>query len=114
MWPALDTPNRPNPEQAAELPHSRIPFPALSARRGSDRKPNLIASRNPIDALEQEFEIEAEFQFADDDNDRLISAQSDEIAATDFTFDLKAEFLQVALHRHVEGGLQQFLLCKLG
>jgi hypothetical protein len=56
--------------------------------------------------LKQEFEVEGEFQFANDDDRWLISPQSDEIAATDFAFDLEAQLLQVPLHRKIEVALR--------
>jgi len=73
-------------------------------------EPDLIARRHPVDALQHQFEIEAELQFADDDERRFIAADRDEIAAADFALHLEAKTLEKALDREVERG---FPRCEL-
>jgi hypothetical protein len=60
-------PEQAETEQAAELAHPRIPFPARASQRRSHRQPDLLACGAAIDALEDEFEVEAELQLADHD-----------------------------------------------
>src|SRR5215471_10248882 len=67
----------------------------------------MIASRRPIDALQHKLEIEAELQFADDDERRFLAADGDEIAAADFALHLEAETLEEALHREIERRLSR-------
>src|SRR5262249_41627069 len=70
-----------------------------------DGKPELMARRHPVDALQDELEIEAELQFGDDDERRFLPADRDEIAAADFALHLEAKTLEKALDREVERGL---------
>src|SRR5260221_1927589 len=73
----LDAPARRHAEQAetkqpAKFAHARV---ALAAAPSGEThgEPDLIARRHPVDALQHQFEIEAELQFADDDDRRLIA-----------------------------------------
>src|SRR4029453_2828774 len=88
-------------QQPAKFAHARIAL-AAAAPRAAHGKPDLIASRRPIDALQHKLEIEAELQFTDDDERRFLAADRDEIAATDFALHLEAETLEEALHPGVE------------
>src|SRR5262249_43364879 len=88
-------------QQAAELAHARIAL-APAAPRAAHGKPDLIASRPPIGALQPKLESEARLQFTDDDERRFLTADRDEIAAADFALHLEAEALEEALHREVE------------
>src|SRR5262245_20809271 len=88
-------------EQSAKFAHARIAL-AAAATRHTHGKPDLIASRRPIDALQHKLEIEAELQFADHDERRLLAADGDEVAAADLALHLEAEGLEEALHREVE------------
>jgi len=97
-------------QQAAQLPHPRIPFSAAAARRDLNGQPDLVAGRGPVDALQHELESEAELQFADHDDRRCIPAERDEVAALDLAFDVESEGLKKALHRAIERGLQDISL----
>src|SRR5262249_24283929 len=88
-------------QQPAKFAHARIAL-ASAAPGAAHGKPDLIASRRPIDALQDKVEIEAELQFTDDDERRFLAADRDEIAAADFALHLEAEALEEALHREVE------------
>src|SRR5262249_27663404 len=88
-------------EQPAKLAHARIAL-AAAATGNAHGEPDLIASRRPIDALQHKLEMEAELQFADDDERRLLAADRDEVASADFALHLEAEGLEEALHREVE------------
>src|SRR5262245_16977801 len=93
-------------QQPAKLAHARIAL-AAAAPGQAHGKPDLIASRRPIDALQHKLEIEAELQFADDDERRFLAADGDEIAAADFALHLEAETLEEALHREIERRLSR-------
>jgi hypothetical protein len=66
---------------------------ATPAGRRAYGKPNLIAGRRPINALQHEIEIEPEFQLADDYYRRLTALQCDEVTAADLALHLKSEVL---------------------
>src|SRR5262249_62144915 len=57
-------------EQPAKFAHARVAL-AAAAPGETHGEPDLIASRHPVDALQQQLEIEAELQFADDDEWRV-------------------------------------------
>ena len=88
-------------QEPAKLAHARIAL-AASPCRSAHSEPDFIAGRRPIDPLKNEFKVEAELQFTDDDNRRLVAAERHEIAAADFTLHVKAEGLEEALHRGVK------------
>ena len=75
---------QPEAQETAQLAHARIVLAARSPRRHPHRQPDLVAGGGAIDALQHQFEVEREFQFADDDDRRLIAAQRHQIAAADF------------------------------
>src|SRR5262249_34019188 len=91
-------------EQSAQLQHPTIAL-APPPPCQPNREPYLIASRHPVDALQDELEIECELELTHDDEWRLTIPQSDEIAATDLAFDLEAKTLEVALDRRIEESL---------
>ena len=64
---------------------------AAAARCHAHGEPDLVAGRRAVDALQDELEIEAELEFADDDERRLVAAQRDEIAAADLALHAEAE-----------------------
>src|SRR6516164_10230242 len=88
-------------KQPAKFAHARVALAAASSGE-THGEPDLIARRHPVDALQHQFETEAELQFADDDERRFFAADRDEIAAADFALHLEAEALEEALHREVE------------
>src|SRR5262249_42345280 len=93
-------------EAAAELAHRAVvrrgglAAVADAARHG---KIDCIAERQALNALEHEREVEAQLQL--DDDERLLAAPRDEIAAPDLALDVVALLLKEALHRGVEIGL---------
>src|SRR6266446_177900 len=91
-------------KQPAKFAHARVALVAAPSGE-THGEPDLIARRHPVDALQHQFEIEAELQFADDDERRFIAADRDEIAAADFALHLEAKTLEKALDREVERGL---------
>ena len=88
-------------QQPAKLTHARITR-AAAATRHAHSKPDLIAGGAAIDTLQHELEIEAKLQLANDYERRFFAANSNEIAAADFAFNLEAETLEEALHREVQ------------
>src|SRR5262245_40265780 len=92
---------KPETQQPAELAHPWIAL-AAAAPRAAHGQPDLIAGHAPIDALQHELEVEAELQFTDDHERRLLAPDRDEIAAADLAFDVKAEGLEETLHREVQ------------
>jgi len=89
------------PKEPAQLPYSRIMLATAAADRCAYGQPNFIAGCRAINALQHQIEIEPEFQLADDDHWRRPILQRDEIAAADFTFHVKSQNLQEALHWEV-------------
>src|SRR5207237_6848800 len=93
-------------EPAAQVAVARIAFAALAARRQPCREPDLVGCRGPIHRLQEEFEIEREFQFADHHHRRIAVRQPDDIAATDLALDGEAELFEEAFDGKVERSLQ--------
>jgi len=93
---------QPEPEPPAKRAKTAIVLAALAARRHPRRQPHLVASRGAIDALQDQFEIELQFQFADDHHRWLTVAQRDDIAIADFALDREFQALEKPLHRDVE------------
>jgi hypothetical protein len=89
-------------QEPAKLAHARIARTAAAAR-DTHGKPDLIAGRTAIDALQNEFEVEAELQLTNNDERRFFAASGNEIAAADFAFDVEAKSLEEALHGDVQG-----------
>jgi hypothetical protein len=87
----LRHPKHAETQAATEIAETRIAFASLSSRRDAGGQPNLIAGGGPIDRLQNEFEIEAEFHLADDNERYSITSERDEIAASDLAFDGEAE-----------------------
>ena len=56
--------------------------------------------------MQDELEIEGQFEFPDHDDRRIIAAQRQQIAASDFTFDNEAEPFEEGLDRPIEQRLQ--------
>jgi hypothetical protein len=52
--------------------------------------------------LKYEFEVELQFQFADDDHGRLAVTQSHDVATTNFAFNGEFQALKKPLHRDVK------------
>ena len=101
---------RPDAEKAeaeapAEIAKARIALTA-AARPEPRRQPDLVADPGPIDALQDEIEVEAKLQFADDDDGRLIAFDAEKIAAPDLALDAIAEIFEKPLDGYVEATFQ--------
>ena len=103
--------DQPEPDPAAKAADSRSlrRQPAGVARRARHRDVNALADREPVDALKQQREREAQFQL--DDDRRLVApvidVAGDEIAAAYLAFDLVAPRFEEALDRSVEPGFAE-------
>ena len=98
----LDAAGRGHAEQAetqkpAQLAHARIAL-AAGARRRAHRKPDLVAGRGAVDALQHEFEVEAELQLADHDDAAARPPQRDQVTAADFAFHVETEAFEKTFH----------------
>ena len=96
-------PSRKDAEQAeaqetAKLAHARIRLAPSPARGGAHGKPHLVTGRGPIDALQDEFQCEAQLELADHHDGRILPAERHEVAALDLALDLEAQPLEEALH----------------
>ena len=94
-------------EQAAQPFDPRIGFAAAAARRSANGEPNLVANGRTVHGLENEFEREAQFQFADHQRDRRAAIDGDDIAAAHLALDLEAQPFEKALHRRIKARLQR-------
>ena len=94
-------------EPAAQIAEPRVALATLAARRQARRQPDLVAGGGAVDALQHEFQVEREFQFADDHQRRAVRAERDDIAAADLPLDEEAEGLEESLDRKIERGLQR-------
>jgi virulence-associated protein VagC len=100
---------RPHSEQAetepsAKVAKPRVVFTPLRARRKSSSEPNFVACGSAIDPLQ--LEVEGQLKLADHDDRRIIAPQRQQIAASDLTFDNKAEPFEEGLDRPIEQRLQ--------
>src|SRR4051794_41139998 len=94
------------PQPATEVTIARVALAALAARRHSGRYPDLITRGGAFDGLQNEFEIEAELQFTDHHNRRMLAAQSNEIAAANFALDGETEAFEETFDGFVKRGFQ--------
>src|SRR5260221_5951301 len=76
-------------KQPAKFAHARIAL-AAAASGETHGEPDLIARRHPVDALQHQFEIEAELQLTDDDDRRLIAPDDAQISAPALSHHLEA------------------------
>jgi hypothetical protein len=102
---------RPHSEQAktepsAKVAKPRVVFTPLRARRKASSEPNFVACGSAIDPLQNELEVEGQLKLADHDDRRIIALQRQQIAASDLTFDNKAEPFEEGLDRPIEQRLQ--------
>src|SRR5271169_1875552 len=102
---------RPHSEQAetepsAKVAKPRVVFTPLRARRKASSEPNFVACGSAIDPLQNELEVEGQLKLADHDDRRIIALQRQQIAASDLTFDNKAEPFEEGLDRPIEERLQ--------
>ena len=102
---------RPHSEQAetepsAKVAKPRVVFTPLRARRKASGEPDFVACGSAIDPLQNELEVEGQLKLADHDDRRIIAPQRQQIAASDLTFDNKAEPFEEGLDRPIEQRLQ--------
>ncbi len=93
-------------EPAAEIAITRVAFAALAAQGQFGGQPNLVAGAGTIDRLQDQFEIEGEFQFPDHHDRRIVVAQRHQIATADFTLDREAELFEEAFDGQIKRGFQ--------
>jgi hypothetical protein len=91
-------------EQAAQFPNAGIVL--APTPRALNREPDLVADGAAVDALQNEFEIEAELEFGDDDDRRRGGLDRHDVAAANLAFRREAELLEKALHRRIERAFQ--------
>ena len=80
---------RPHSEQAETEPSAKVAKPCvvftpLLARRKASGEPNFVACRSAIDPLQNELEVEGQFELANND-DRIMAPQRQQIAASSLT-----------------------------
>jgi hypothetical protein len=98
---------RSHSEQAETEPSTKVPKPCvvftpLRARREASGEPNFVACGSAIDPLQNELEVEGQFELANHDDRRIIAPQRKQIAASDFTFDNEAEPFEEGLDWPIE------------
>jgi hypothetical protein len=93
-------------EPAAQIAKARVALAALAAERKTRGEPDLVAGAGAIDALQHEFEVERELQFADDDDRRFVPAERNQVAAADFAFDGEAEAFEEAFDGQIKRRFQ--------
>ena len=101
---SLRYPEEAKAQQATELANPRIALP--SSRGAANRKPDLVARGGPIDALQYEFQVEAEFEFGDHNKAWRAIFEGDNIAAANLALYLEAELLKKAFNGEVKCGFQ--------
>jgi hypothetical protein len=99
---------KPEAQQAAELPHARVVLPAPPAAGGAYGKPDLIAGGGAVHRLKDKLQREGELQLSDDNGRGLAVTHSDEIAPADLTLHLEAEPFEEALDGKVEARFQDW------
>jgi hypothetical protein len=93
-------------EPSAKVAKPSVVFTSLRARRKESGEPNFIACGSAIDPLQNELEVEGQFELANHDDRRIIAPQRQQITAPDFTFDNEAEPFEEGLDRPIEQRLQ--------
>src|SRR4051812_44779661 len=94
------------PQPATEIAIPRIALAALAAHRHPGRYPNLVTRAGAFDGLQNEFEIEAELQFADHHNRWMLAAKSNEIAPANFALDGETKVFEETFDGFVKRGFQ--------
>ncbi len=102
----LDYPVR-HSEQAKTEPSTKIAKPGVaftpfSARGEASSQPDFVAGGGAVDPLQDEFEVEGQFEFADHDDRGAVALQRQQIAASDFALDDEAEPFEEDLDRPIE------------
>jgi len=95
---------QPEAEETTELANTRIAFSPIPAC-GPDRKPDLVTGRHSVHRLQEQIQVEPEFQLPNGHHGPVL-AQADQVAAADLAFDLVTEALEKPLDRRIERGLE--------
>jgi hypothetical protein len=93
-------------EPSAKVPKPGVVFTPLWARRKASGEPNFVACGSAIDTLQNELEVEGQFELANHDDRGIIAPQRQQIATPDFTFDNEAEPFEEGLDWPIEQRLQ--------
>ena len=102
--PPLPLTDTPDPELGLTR---KTPVAIPAAPRGADREPDLVGRRQPVHALEHQFEAEAELHLQDDQHGRLAVAHAHHVAAADLALGLEASGGQELLDSRVERDFPQ-------
>ena len=94
------------PEQAAELAHTRIMLAASAPPGGLHGEPDLVAGSRAVHGLQDELERDTELQLADDHRGGLLAVERYEVAAAHLALDLEAQLFEEALDGQVEARFQ--------
>ena len=89
------------PEPPAKLANPRVAF-ASASPRGSHSKPDFVADIRPVDALQDEIEVEGKLQFTNHDDGRAALRDSDKIATANLPFYVEAKVFQELFDRRIE------------
>ena len=95
-------------EPSAKVPKPHVVFTPLRARRKASGKPNFVACGSAIDPLQNELEVEGQFELANHDGGRIVAPQRQQIATPDFTFDNETEPFEEGLDRPIEQRSESF------
>ena len=93
-------------EAATEVSKTGVALPSGASCRDASRDPHLVAGRCAIDGLQDELEIEAHLELADDDDRRVALFHRDEVAATDLALDDEAEGFEEGFDGRIERRFQ--------
>ena len=92
---------QPEPQHPAEPVRSAVAVPAPLRRR--DRQPDIVGGAHAVEALQHQFQCEAELEFADDEDRWFGVADGHDVAAPDLPFDGEALGFEEGFHGGVEG-----------
>ncbi len=93
---------QPEPQHPAEPVRSAVTVPAPFCR--GDRQPDVVGGAHAVEALQHEFQGEAEVELADHEDGRFGIADGDDVAAPDLPFDGEALGFEEGFDGGVEGG----------
>jgi hypothetical protein len=94
------------PEPSAKVAKPGVAFTSFPPRRETSGQPDFVARSRAVDSLQDELEIEAELEFADHDQRRIVALKRQQIAAADLALDDEAEPLKEGLDRPIKRRLQ--------
>src|SRR6185312_2464878 len=94
-------------EPAAEIAITRVALAPFAPRRHPGREPDFVAGAGTVDRLQNQFEIERQFQFADHHDGRFVAAQRHQVAAADLALDREAEVFEKPFDGKIKRGFQE-------